>query len=99
MMAAAGVDLWCIQLFGRWGSDAFLLYIRSSPLRNMHQLAGATIAGLQLDSVRQELAELRVAEVALTMGDAPRLLRRWLPGSLLATASSAWPLAASFSKQ
>ena len=27
-----------------------------------------------------------VAEVALALGDTPRLLRRWLPGSLLAAA-------------
>ena len=43
-------------------------------------------------------ARLRVTEVALAMGNAPRLLRRWLPCSLLTRASSAWPLAASFSK-
>ena len=41
----------------------------------------------------------RVAEVARAMDNTPRLLRRWLPGSLLATASSTWPLAALFSKQ
>ena len=40
-----------------------------------------------------------VTEVALALGNAPRLLRRWLTGSLLATAASALPLAASSSRQ
>ena len=40
-----------------------------------------------------------VTEVALALGNAPRLLRRWLTGSLLATAASALPLAASASRQ
>ena len=40
-----------------------------------------------------------MTNVAFALGDAPRLLRRWRPGSLLATAASAWPLAASFSQQ
>ena len=44
-------------------------------------------------------AATRVAEVALALGNAPRLLRRWLTGSLLATAASALPLAASSSRQ
>ena len=41
----------------------------------------------------------RVADVARTVGHAPPLLRRGLPASLLATASFAWPLAASLSQQ
>ena len=46
-----------------------------------------------------QLAEAWVTEVALALGNAPRPLRRWLIGSLLATAASALPLAASFSRQ
>ena len=45
------------------------------------------------------LVLLWVTEVALALGNAPRLLRRWLTGSLLATAASALPLAASASRQ
>ena len=43
-------------------------------------------------------AAARVAEVARALGYASRFIR-WLPCSLLATASSAGPLAALFSKQ
>ena len=31
-LAGLGVELWRIQLFGRWGSDAFVLYVRDAPL-------------------------------------------------------------------
>ena len=34
-LAAAGVDLWRINIFGRWSSAACLKYVRSSPLVNM----------------------------------------------------------------
>ena len=35
-LAALGLDTWCIQLLGRWGSDTVLDYIRSSPLVSSH---------------------------------------------------------------
>ena len=54
---------------------------------------------LHFTSYNMHAVNTRVAEVAPPMGDAPRLLRLWLPCSLLTRASSAWPLAASFSKQ
>ena len=34
-----GVDIWRIQLLGRWGSSAVLRYVRDSPLQNLHSLA------------------------------------------------------------
>ena len=38
-LALAKVDLWRIQLFGRWTSAAFLRYVRSAPLASLHQLS------------------------------------------------------------
>lgn len=38
-LALARVDLWRIQLFGRWTSAAFLRYVRSAPLASLHQLS------------------------------------------------------------
>ena len=58
---------------------------------------GVTRAELEARIEQQALAW--VTEVALALGNAPRLLRRWLTGSLLATAASALPLAASSSRQ
>ena len=38
-LALCKVELWRIQLFGRWSSQAFLRYIRAAPLANLHELA------------------------------------------------------------
>ncbi len=38
-LALAKVDLWRIQLFGRWTSAAFLRYVRSAPLASLHELS------------------------------------------------------------
>ena len=38
-LAAAGVDLWRVQIFGRWSSAAFLRYVRSAPLSSLSNLA------------------------------------------------------------
>ena len=80
----------------------------------LQEVAPAPAAQLSLqlgrarpDGLRELLPLLRryvpdtvwVTEVALALGNAPRLLRRWLTGSLLATAASALPLAASSSRQ
>ena len=61
-MAAAGMDLWKIQLFGRWGSAAILAYIRESPLETSHQWALQTAEGLELKEVEHEVRQRIVAE-------------------------------------
>lgn len=38
-LALCKVELWRIQIFGRWTSQAFLRYIRSAPLANLNELA------------------------------------------------------------
>ena len=38
-MARAGIKLWQIQLFARWGSSAILRYVREAPLEKSHRLA------------------------------------------------------------
>ena len=50
---------------------------------------------LNFDAFEKGLARLRVAEAALALGGTPRLCRRGLSGSPLASAFSARPLAAS----
>jgi hypothetical protein len=59
-MASAGLELIKIQLFGRWGSDAFLLYVRGAPLLRMDFLARETQAGLAVFDLRAQIAELHV---------------------------------------
>ena len=51
-----GIDLWRIQIFGRWSSDAFLKYIRESPLENLDKLA--TLATIH-EAIRDAKAELQ----------------------------------------
>ena len=38
-LARHGIELWRIQLFGRWSSQAFLRYVRDAPLSNLSSLA------------------------------------------------------------
>ena len=45
-LASRGIELWRIQIFGRWGSDVILRYIRDAPL--------ASLAELALESVHSE---------------------------------------------
>ena len=65
----------------------------------LHDNATLSILLPPLEAYRITQAETWVTEVALALGNAPRLLRRWLTGSLLAMAASALPLAASSSRQ
>ena len=57
-LAGLGVALWRIQLFGRWGSDAFVLYARDAPLSNLHRLAEETSLSASMASAKSELATL-----------------------------------------
>jgi hypothetical protein len=64
-MSSAGLELLRIQLFGRWGGDAFLLYLRGAPLAKMEGLAREAQAGLQVADLQAQLAELHVQALAL----------------------------------
>ena len=44
-LARAGLSLHAIQLLGRWGSNAVLLYVRQAPLYATHRYAAAALAG------------------------------------------------------
>ena len=37
-MASTNVELWRVQLFGRWGSDVFKHYIQDAPLSQLESL-------------------------------------------------------------
>ena len=57
-MALNQVELWRIQLFGRWGSDCFKIYVRSAPLSQLTMLAKETSVQTSLLVARQELQAL-----------------------------------------
>ena len=69
-----GIHLWQIQIFGRWSSDAFLKYIRESPLENLDKLATlATIHEAIRDAKAelQRIQELHTAETAVFVPATP----------------------------
>ena len=57
-LAKTQVELWRIQLFGRWGSEAFKLYVRNAPLTQLHLLAQESSVQTALSAARAELASL-----------------------------------------
>lgn len=57
-LAQAGVDLWRIQVFGRWSSNAFLKYVRSSPLASLCSLATQTAISTSIAAAKSELKAL-----------------------------------------
>ena len=57
-LATTQVELWRIQLFGRWGSEAFKLYVRNAPLTQLHMLAQESSVQTALSAARAELAAM-----------------------------------------
>ena len=53
-LAKAGVDVWAIQLLGRWGSSAVLGYIREVPLELSATLVARAARTMTLDEVVRE---------------------------------------------
>ena len=57
-LATTQVELWRIQLFGRWGSDCFKIYVRDAPLTQLKGLSQEASLKSSLTSARAELAAL-----------------------------------------
>ena len=55
-LARAGLDVWRIQLLGRWGSDAVLGYIREAHLESSAEWARQALETLTLKQVTAHLA-------------------------------------------
>jgi hypothetical protein len=58
-LAASGVDLWRIQLLGRWGSEAIKLYIRDAPLQAMSSIALEAFMRRDIADVIEELRHIK----------------------------------------
>ena len=48
-LAKAGLDLWAIQLLGRWGSEAVKLYVRQAALEKSASWASRAMRQMTLD--------------------------------------------------
>lgn len=57
-LASTHVELWRIQLFGRWGSEVFLHYIQDAPLAQLDRLAVESSVQVSIQSARTELQTL-----------------------------------------
>ena len=57
-MASTSVELWRVQLFGRWGSDVFKHYIQDAPLAQLDSLALETGARLSIEEAKLQLQDL-----------------------------------------
>ena len=70
-LAASGIDVWRIQLHGRWGSDTVLRYVRLAPLAK--SLALEASLGKDLSEVRSALlhAKAALADLAPHASDIP----------------------------
>ena len=60
-MARTQIELWRIQLFGRWGSEIFKQYVRDAPLEQLHGLAQEVSLKASLASARAELSAILAA--------------------------------------
>ena len=68
-LARLGVDLWSIQLLGRWGSTAVQGYVREASLDAAARWAARAGSDLDLESVLAQVAELRGDVGALRRGE------------------------------
>ncbi len=62
-MAMNQVELWRIQLFGRWGSECFKIYVRSAPLTQLTMLARETSVQTSLLVARGLLKQIQSVDI------------------------------------
>ena len=55
-MAQAGLELWRIQLFLRWGSGAVLGYLQDAPLATSATISSQVAWGLDLKAIKEDIA-------------------------------------------
>ena len=70
-MAAAGISIWRIQVFGRWGSSAVLRYVREAQLASSRQLSTEVRDSLTIDEVRDDLMAIQGRPVAAVTDGPP----------------------------
>eukprot|EP00435_Cladocopium_sp_Y103_P054118 s871_g17.t1 len=70
-MARTQIELWRIQLFGRWGSEVFKQYVRDAPLEQLHSLAQEVSLKASLTAARAELNAILTAAKEAKEASAP----------------------------
>ena len=57
-LASTQVDLWRVQLFGRWGLEVFVHYIQEAPLAQLDSLALEASAKMSIQEAKLQLQDL-----------------------------------------
>lgn len=57
-LASTQVELWRVQLFGRWGSEVFVHYIQEAPLAQLDSLALEASAKMSIQEAKLQLQDL-----------------------------------------
>ena len=86
--AQTQVELWRIQLFGRWGSSVFQRYVRDAPLTQLHGLAKETSLATSLAASKAELQSV-LAQVKATQDQLAQVPLRFQPVEALADCQDA----------
>ena len=73
-LARAGVDVWAIQLLGRWGSDAVLGYIREVPLELAATWAAKAARAMTLEEVMRRRSPSAAASSSSTSASTPLIV-------------------------
>jgi len=55
-LAKAGLELWALQLLGRWGSDAIVSYVREAHLARSEEWAARAMRSMSLDHLAGAMA-------------------------------------------
>ena len=88
-LAHLGLDLWSIQLLGRWGSQAVQLYVRDASVALAAAKARHAMMSWNLSRMTDELRAVTLEDKAeLTEDKLRQLITEWAPEALRAERSS-----------
>ena len=73
-LARAGLDVWAIQLLGRWGSDAVLGYIREVPLELAATWAAKAARAMTLEEVMRRRSPSAAASSSSASASTPLIV-------------------------
>ena len=76
-LARLGLELWAIQLFGRWGSEAVKLYVRLAPLERAAFMASRAAQQRELADVVWEASASQAPPATLVEAASDLSLDRW----------------------
>ena len=83
-------ELYLVQLFARWGSQAITRYVQNSPLRQQSSFAARALTNFSAEQVRQSLHKEHASPGSITEYMALRTVVAQLPPALTEDKSELW---------